>query len=95
MGVALSNGTQENLSIMEQAGKPVLDNGTRSHIVSGCITIIKLSQQLTVNSQQSTVNSQQSTVTDGVTGIDIISNQFYSSSIAHRRNKKPPQMEVF
>jgi hypothetical protein len=61
MGVALSNGTQENLSIMEQAGKPVLDNGTRSHIVSGCITIIKLSQQLTVNTQQSTVNSQQST----------------------------------
>ena len=48
MGVALSNGTQENLSIMEQAGKPVLDNGTISHIVSGCITIIKSSQQLTV-----------------------------------------------
>jgi len=48
MGVAHSNGTQENLSIMEQAGKPVLDNGTISHIVSGCITIIKSSQQLTV-----------------------------------------------
>jgi hypothetical protein len=50
MGVAQSNGTQENLSIMEQAGKPVLDNGTISHIVSGCITIIKSSQQSTVNS---------------------------------------------
>jgi hypothetical protein len=53
MGVAQSNGTQENLSIMEQAGKLVLDNGRRSHIVSGCITIIKSSQKLTVNSQQS------------------------------------------
>jgi hypothetical protein len=48
MGVAQSNGTQENPSIMEQAGKLVLD-GARSHIVSGCITIIKSSQQLTLN----------------------------------------------
>jgi hypothetical protein len=48
MGVAQSNGTQENLSIMEQAGKPVLD-GTRYHILSGCITIIKSSQQLKLN----------------------------------------------
>jgi hypothetical protein len=48
MGVAHSNGTQENSSIMEQAGKPVLDI-TISHIVSGCITIIKSSQQLTLN----------------------------------------------
>ena len=48
MGVALSNGTQENPSIMEQAGKSVLD-GTISHIVFGCITIIKSSQQLTLN----------------------------------------------
>jgi hypothetical protein len=48
MGVAHSNGTQENPSIMEQAGKPVLD-GTISPIVSGCITIIKSSQQLTLN----------------------------------------------
>ncbi|MEG5001057.1 hypothetical protein QUB13_25690 [Microcoleus sp. B4-D4] len=31
-------------------------------IVSGCIGIIKSSQQSTVNSQQSTVNSQQSTI---------------------------------
>jgi hypothetical protein len=49
MGVAQSNGTQENPSIIEQAGKPVLDNGTIFHIVSGCITIIKSSQQLTLN----------------------------------------------
>jgi len=67
MGVAQSNGTQENPSIMEQAGKPILD-GTISHIVSGCITIIKSSQELTVNSHlsfstpPSTINSQQSTV---------------------------------
>jgi hypothetical protein len=32
MGVAQSNGTQENPSIMEQAGKPVLDNGAMSQI---------------------------------------------------------------
>jgi hypothetical protein len=32
MGVAQSNGTQENPSIMEQAGKPVLDNGAISQI---------------------------------------------------------------
>ncbi|MGB3267829.1 MAG: hypothetical protein WBA89_28215, partial [Microcoleus sp.] len=53
---------------------------TIPHIVSGCIGIIKLSQQLTlnhsvfqsrVNSQQSTVNSQQSFLS--ATGIDIIS----------------------
>jgi hypothetical protein len=31
MGVALSNGTQENPSIIEQAGKPILD-GAISHI---------------------------------------------------------------
>jgi hypothetical protein len=48
MGVAHSNGTQENPSIMEQAGKPIFDNGTRYHIVSGCFTI-KSSQQLTLN----------------------------------------------
>ena len=49
------------------------------HIVSGCIGIIKSSQQLTlnhsvfrpVNSQQSTVNSQQ--FRRSATGIDIIS----------------------
>ncbi len=49
MGVAQSNGTQQNPSIMEQAGKPILDNGTISHIVSGCITIIKSTQHLTLN----------------------------------------------
>ena len=76
MGVGHSNGTPENPSIMEQTGKPIIDNCTISHIVSGCITIIKLSQQLTVNTQHSTI-------TDGVTGIDIRSNQFYSRSIAH------------
>jgi hypothetical protein len=48
MGVAQSNGTPENPSIMEQAGKPVFD-GARYHIVSGAITIIKSSQQLTLN----------------------------------------------
>jgi hypothetical protein len=83
MGVALSNGTQENLSIMEQAGKPVLDNGAISPIVSGCITIIKLSQQSSVISHQSSVNSQQSTITDGATEIDIRYHQFYNPSIAH------------
>ncbi|MBE9092957.1 hypothetical protein [Tychonema sp. LEGE 07203] len=44
------------------------------HIVSGCIGIIKSSQQSTVNSQQSTVNSQQSTVNNSgmsATAIDI------------------------
>jgi len=54
----------------------IIDNAATSHIVSGCIGIIKSSQQLTlnhsvfrplllqstVNNQQSTVNSQQSTV---------------------------------
>ncbi len=40
-------------------------------IVSGCIGIIKSSQQSTVNSQQSTVNSQQSP--DSATEIDMIS----------------------
>ncbi|MBD1811637.1 hypothetical protein NDA07_02790 [Microcoleus vaginatus DQ-U2] len=52
------------------------------NIVSGCIGIIKSSQQLTLNHsvlrlarQHSTVNSQQSTVNNnsGATGIDIIS----------------------
>ncbi len=42
--------------------KRIIDNAATSHIVSGCIGIIKSSQQSTVNSQQSTVNSQQSTV---------------------------------
>ena len=50
MGVALSNGTQENSSIMEQAGKPVLDNGTISHIVSGLHHNNKI--ESTLNTQQ-------------------------------------------
>jgi len=67
MGVAHNNGTQENPSIMEQAGKPVLDNGTRSHIVSGCITTIIIestvdTQPLSFSTPPSTVNSQQSTL---------------------------------
>ncbi|MEG3977671.1 hypothetical protein QT970_24035 [Microcoleus sp. herbarium8] len=51
------------------------------HIVSGCIGIIKSSQQSAVNSQQSavssqqsTVNSQQSTVMRSAAGIEIIPN---------------------
>jgi hypothetical protein len=39
MGFALSNGTLEYPSIMEQAGKPVLDNGTRYHIVQQSRTV--------------------------------------------------------
>ena len=76
---------------MEQAGNPVLDNGTRSHIVSGCITIIKLSQQLTVNGQQPTVNNSggvQPELISDLTNFIVIRSRIIA-------NKKTPQMEVF
>ena len=98
MGVGQSKGTQENPSIMEQAGKPILDNGTRYHIVSGSITIIKSSQQLTVISHQSTVNSQQSTVNNfGGVQPELMSDTTNFIVVRARilSNKKPPQMEVF
>ena len=91
MGVAHSNGTQENPSIMEQAGKLILDNGTKSHIVSGCITIIKSSQQLTLNGQQSTVNYSggvQPELISDLTNFIVVRSRIIS-------NKKTPQMEVF
>ncbi|MBD1813169.1 hypothetical protein H6F65_16045 [Microcoleus sp. FACHB-DQ6] len=59
------------------------------HIVSGCIGIIKSSQQLTLNHsvlrlarQHSTVNSQQSTVNNnsGATGIDIMGRSLLGQS---------------
>ncbi|MEG4485539.1 hypothetical protein [Microcoleus sp. D2_18a_B4] len=81
------------------------------HIVSGCIGIIKSSQQSTVNSQQSTINSQQSTVNSqqstvnnqqstvnhhsGVTGIDISA---VKNPVSHRnlsKNQKYPQKPSF
>jgi hypothetical protein len=83
---------------MEQAGKPVLDNGAIFHIVSGCITIIKSSQQLTLNGQQSAANSQQSTVNySGGVQPELISDLTNFIVVRSRiiSNKKPPPVEVF
>ncbi len=51
-----------------------------SDIVSGCIGIIKSSQQSTVNSQQSTVNNH-----SGATGIDMNSRSVPPVSAARAR----------
>ncbi|MEG3975401.1 hypothetical protein QT970_12355 [Microcoleus sp. herbarium8] len=50
------------------------------YIVSGCIGIIKSSQQSTANSQQSTANSQQSP--DGATGINITGVETQKNSVS-------------
>ena len=76
MGVALSNGTQENPSIMEQAGKPILDNGTRYPIMPGRGTAIFVGAPLTNNT------CQQSPISKTRPGRDIMVNR--SDMISYR-----------